>query len=207
MVNTGHGASTTPSIRLLAGTLAVGVAAGAAISVLAFALARYGPAGDSWSFRGNGALAAYTVIPALLAAGWTALVLRYRTRSDWLAIGAGAGLVGLLLAGFDASIADLWCWCRHGARWSASRGLGRVGCRISCAGSDHCSFGASSTTVWRHHNCRCRPVVSRNGCRSTAARDYLARRVISQGGAFWSLTPTSSNSRPPYIDPRALEKA
>ncbi len=108
MVNTGRGANTTHSTRLLSGTLAIGLAAGAAISILAFFLARYGPAGDSWSFRGNGALAAYTVIPAILAAGWTALVLRYRTRSDWLSIGAGAGLVGLLLAGFDAALLPIF---------------------------------------------------------------------------------------------------
>jgi hypothetical protein len=39
-----------------------GVVAGAAVSVLAFYLARYGPSGEGWSFRGNGALAAFTVV-------------------------------------------------------------------------------------------------------------------------------------------------
>ena len=105
MVNTGRETNSAPeSIRLLGVTLLIGVAGGAATSILAFLLARYGPTGDGWSFRGNGALVAYTVTPALLAAGWTALVLRYRARGDWLAIGAAAGLVGLLLAGIDAAL-------------------------------------------------------------------------------------------------------
>ena len=78
--------------------------AGAAVSILAFYLARYGPSGDGWSFRGNGALAAYTVVPAILSAGWTALVLRCRTHAAWLGIGLGAGFVGLLVAAVDAAL-------------------------------------------------------------------------------------------------------
>lgn len=81
--------------------------AGAAVSVIAFLLARYGPSGDSWSFRGNGALAAYTLVPALLAGGWTAVVVRHRGRSDWLRIGAGAGVIGLALAVIDAVLLPL----------------------------------------------------------------------------------------------------
>jgi hypothetical protein len=84
-------------------TLALGVAGGAAVSLLAFLLARYGPADGSWSFRGNGALAAYTVVPALLAAGWTAVVIHER-RLPWPGPALAAGLVGIVLAAFDAAL-------------------------------------------------------------------------------------------------------
>jgi len=65
----------------LGAALFLGLLAGAAVSVLAFYLARYGPSGEGWSFRGNGALAAYTVVPAILAAGWSAVIAYYRGRS------------------------------------------------------------------------------------------------------------------------------
>jgi hypothetical protein len=84
-------------------TLALGVAGGAAISLLAFRLARYGPADGSWSFRGNGALAAYTLVPALLAGGWTAVVL-HRRRLPWPGPALAAGLVGVVLAALDAAL-------------------------------------------------------------------------------------------------------
>lgn len=87
-------------------SVALGVAGGAAVSLLAFLLARYGPADGSWSFRGNGALAAYTVLPAILAGGWTALVL-HRRRLAWPGIGLAAGLVGLALAALDAALLPL----------------------------------------------------------------------------------------------------
>lgn len=88
--------------------IVLSVIAGAAVSVLAFYLARYGPRGDGWSFRGNGALAAYTVVPAILAAGWSAMAAYYRGRSGWLSFGLGAGLIGLLLALADASLLPLF---------------------------------------------------------------------------------------------------
>jgi len=88
----------------LGAVLFLGVLAGAAVSVLAFYLARYGPSGEGWSFRGNGALAAYTVVPAILAAGWSAVIAYYRGRSGWLAFGLAAGLIGLVLALADASL-------------------------------------------------------------------------------------------------------
>ncbi len=90
--------------RTIGSTVAVALVAGAFVSVFAFLLARYGPAGDSWSFRGNGALAAYTLVPALVAGGWTALVLRYRGRDDWLRWGLGALAVGLVLDVLDAAL-------------------------------------------------------------------------------------------------------
>ena len=93
--------------RLLVTTAVLAVVAGALISVLAFSVARYGPAGDGWSFRGNGALAVYTLVPVVLTAGWTALVLRARSVSSWLALALGAGLVSLLIALADALLIPL----------------------------------------------------------------------------------------------------
>ena len=90
--------------RTIGSTVAVALVAGAFVSAFAFLLARYGPAGDSWSFRGNGALAAYTLVPALVAGGWTALVLRYRGRDDWLKWGFGALALGLVLDVLDAAL-------------------------------------------------------------------------------------------------------
>jgi len=89
--------------RFVGFTVALGIAGGAAVSLLAFLLARYGPADGSWSFRGNGALAAYTLTPAVLAGGWTAVVLHHR-RLTWLAWGLAAGLVGVVLAALDAAL-------------------------------------------------------------------------------------------------------
>ena len=63
---------------LIATTIIVGFVLGAAISVLAFYVARYGPSGGNWSFKGNGALAVYPAFPAVMAAGWTGLVLHAR---------------------------------------------------------------------------------------------------------------------------------
>ena len=94
--------------RLLGTVALVAVVAGALISVLAFVVARYGPAGDGWSFRGNGALAVYTLLPVLLVAGWTAIVLRARSVRSWVTLGIGAGLVGLLLAVADALLIPLF---------------------------------------------------------------------------------------------------
>lgn len=89
------------SLPYLALMLAGGVVGGAIVSLLAFLLARYGPAGGDWSFRGNGALAAYSLGPALLAGGWTAAVLHQHGRR-WLGLAAGAAAVGVLLALLDA---------------------------------------------------------------------------------------------------------
>lgn len=91
-------------MRLFGVTVVVGLVAGASVSVLAFILAKYGPAGDGWSFQGNGALAALTAVPPILAAGWTALVVHCRAHPAWLVFGLGAGAVGLILALADAAL-------------------------------------------------------------------------------------------------------
>jgi hypothetical protein len=90
--------------QLFAATAATGVVLGGAVSLLAFFLARYGPNGDGWSFKGNGALAAYPVFAAVPAAGWTALALLSRGSRHWLRGGAGAGLVGVLIAAVGAAL-------------------------------------------------------------------------------------------------------
>jgi len=95
-------------MRLLVTTAVLAVLAGALISVLAFLVARYGPAGDGWSFRGNGALAVYTLLPVVLTAGWTAIVLRARSVRSWLALALGAGVVSLLIALLDSLLIPLF---------------------------------------------------------------------------------------------------
>jgi hypothetical protein len=81
--------------------LAGGMAGGGSVAALAFVVARYGPSGGDWSFRGNGALAVYALIPAFLVGGWTAISLRYRHRS-WVPGGLAAGAIGAALAAIDA---------------------------------------------------------------------------------------------------------
>ena len=97
-----------PVKRTLVYAAVISLAAGAAISLFAFLLARYGPSADGWSFRGNGALAAYTLVPVVLTAGWTAFVLRGRAVSSWLSLGIAAGLVSLLIAVADALLIPLF---------------------------------------------------------------------------------------------------
>jgi hypothetical protein len=95
-----------------------GFLGGAAVSLLAFVVARYGPAGAGWSFRGNGALAAYTALPALFAAGWSAVVLHRRGR-PWLGYAFVAGGVGIALAAADAMLLPIF-----GARADQTFGAG-----------------------------------------------------------------------------------
>ena len=97
------GRSSGRSLEGVAVAVGAGLLCGALVSVLAFLLARYGPAGDGWSFKGNGALAAYTLLPALLAGGWTAVVLRHRGR-PWAGLGLAATGVGAALALVDAAL-------------------------------------------------------------------------------------------------------
>jgi hypothetical protein len=93
--------------RALVTATLVALIAGAAISVFAFLLARYGPSGDGWSFRGNGALAAYTLLPVVLTAGWTTIVLQARSVSSWISLGLAAGFVSLVIALADALLIPL----------------------------------------------------------------------------------------------------
>jgi hypothetical protein len=102
-----NGIATTPSdnrpsarqgLRLVAVTALAGAGAGVIIALLGALVSRVGPSGNGWSFKGNGALiVAFGVGPALLAGGWTLLVLHARRHRRWLALGIGAGLVGLVM--------------------------------------------------------------------------------------------------------------
>jgi len=92
---------------VVATTVVLGLLLGAAISVGAFYVARYGPSGGNWSFRGNGAIAVYTAVPAVLAAGWTALAVHARGGASWLWRGVGAGAVGLVIAFLAAALLPL----------------------------------------------------------------------------------------------------
>jgi hypothetical protein len=93
---------------LLGATVICALLAGAAISVAAFLVARYGPSGDSWSFKGNGAISVYTAFPAVIAGGWTALVLHARGRPGWLALGVAAGVAGLVMGLIGAAALPLF---------------------------------------------------------------------------------------------------
>jgi hypothetical protein len=88
--------------------LAADLAGGMVVSLLAFYIAQYGPTGPNWSFRGNGALSVYALLPAVYAAGWTALALRSSAQPIrpivGLAAGVVAGFVGILLATADAAL-------------------------------------------------------------------------------------------------------
>ena len=84
------------AIRLVGTAALVGVIAGIVLDVIAFVVARNGPQSDSWSFRGNGALAIpFGLGPAILAGAWAALVFRYRGFARWKELGLAAGLVGI----------------------------------------------------------------------------------------------------------------
>ena len=95
---------------LLGETLRTGLLAGAALTLLTYVVARYGPSGAegaAWSLRGNGALIVpFGLGPAIVAAAWTALVLHYRSAVRWLALGVRAGLIGatFLLAAVAALV-------------------------------------------------------------------------------------------------------
>jgi len=84
------------TFAVLGWALVIGALAGVLLDVATFLVARYGPAADGWSFRGNGALVVpFGVGPAILAGAWAALVLRYRGVERWLALGVAAGLIGV----------------------------------------------------------------------------------------------------------------
>jgi hypothetical protein len=84
------------TLALIGAAVLVGVIAGVFLDVAAFLVARYGPEAESWSFRGNGALAVpFGLGPAILAGAWAALVFRYRGFERWKELGLAAGLVGV----------------------------------------------------------------------------------------------------------------
>ena len=91
-------------IRLLVVALGIGLLAGCLLAVLTSLVARSGPQGDGWSFRGNGALIVpFCLGPAVLAGAWAALALHYE-RSPQGSLGS---LVVHVLAGMLFPIATV----------------------------------------------------------------------------------------------------
>jgi len=95
-----------PAALLLA-TVSIGLVCGAAISLSAFYVARYGPSGGNWSFKGNGAIAVYAAFPAVMAGGWTAIAVHARGGAGWFWRGVGAAVVGLVIAFVAAALLPL----------------------------------------------------------------------------------------------------
>src|SRR5437867_2950719 len=82
-----------------AGLMALfGAVAGVALWLLTTVLSRSTISGNGWSLSGNGALIVpFGLGPAVVAAGWTAIILRMRGHPRWLQVGLASGLVGLAL--------------------------------------------------------------------------------------------------------------
>ena len=75
-----------------------GLVAGIAIWLLTSAVSHAAISGNGWSLSGNGALIVpFGIGPALVAAGWTAIILRMRGHPRWRELGAGSGLIALAL--------------------------------------------------------------------------------------------------------------
>lgn len=95
----------------------LGFVAGSVLAGLSNAVSAYGPERDGWSLRGNGALfVVFGFGPAILAAGWTLLVLRYRRHGSAVALGAGAGLIAAGLAAMGPLLLLLGLSAETGAR-------------------------------------------------------------------------------------------
>lgn len=92
-----------PLVAAVAGS--IGLALGALLDVLTVLMAAAGPAGDGWSFRGNGAL----VVPlglgcALLSSGWAALSLYARGTSVWAPFGVLIGVAAAVPAALSVIV-------------------------------------------------------------------------------------------------------
>ena len=81
------------------GTIAIlGLLAGLGLWVLTTILTHAHIAGNGWSLSGNGALIIpFGLGPAVVAGGWSAIILRMRDHPRWLLLGVGSGLIGLAL--------------------------------------------------------------------------------------------------------------
>src|SRR6266480_3404505 len=77
---------------------ALGVVAGVLLWILTIVLSRSNLSGNGWVLSGNGALIVpFGIGPAVVAGGWTAIILRMRGHRRWLQLGIASGLVGLAL--------------------------------------------------------------------------------------------------------------
>ena len=78
--------------------------AGAIIDLITYWVAAAGPVGEGWSFRGNGALVVPIGIgPAVLAGGWSTLVLMHRRVARPATWGIGAALIGAVPAALSVA--------------------------------------------------------------------------------------------------------
>jgi O-antigen ligase len=72
--------------------------AGIVLGAVTIVLSHTRISGNGWSLSGNAALVVpFGVGPAVVASGWSAIVLRMRDHPRWLQFGVGIGLVGLVL--------------------------------------------------------------------------------------------------------------
>src|SRR5438093_7027460 len=76
----------------------IGVGSGVALCLLTTLLSRSTISGNGWSLAGNGALIIpFGLGPAVVAGGWTAIILRMRGHPRWLQLGFASGLIALVL--------------------------------------------------------------------------------------------------------------
>src|SRR5438128_3452026 len=84
--------------RFAARIALIGVGSGVAIWLLTTLLSRSTISGNGWSLGGNGALIVpFGLGPAIVTAGWTAIILRMRAHPRWLQLGLASGLIALVL--------------------------------------------------------------------------------------------------------------
>src|SRR5438046_4011504 len=84
--------------RFAARAALIGVGSGIGIWLLTTLLSRTTISGNGWSLAGNGALIIpFGLGPAIVAAGWTAIILRMRDHPRWLQFGLASGLIAVVL--------------------------------------------------------------------------------------------------------------
>src|SRR3989442_3119282 len=85
-------------LRFAAKVALVGAVAGVALWLLTTLLSRSTISGNGWSLAGNGALIIpFGLGPAIVAAGWTAIILRMRGHPRWLQFGLASRLIAVVL--------------------------------------------------------------------------------------------------------------
>jgi len=102
------GVSATPATvrqqdwRFAARAALIGVGCGIGIWLLTTLLSRTTISGSGWSLAGNGALIIpFGLGPAIVAAGWTAIILRMRGHPRWLQFGVASGLIALVVRALE----------------------------------------------------------------------------------------------------------
>src|SRR2546430_14308098 len=84
--------------RFAARASLIGIGSGIGIGLLTTLLSSTTISGNGWSLYGNGALIIpFGLGPAIVAAGWTAIILRMRGHPRWLQFGVASGLIALVL--------------------------------------------------------------------------------------------------------------